>query len=447
MMRRSAFCLAWMIAALAPHFASGASVAGNTIQLERGIETFMQVDFPMRRLSIGDTKIIDVSVVDGSQLRILGLAGGRTNFSLWRDGSTTPTTYDVIVSDGISELNTRLSTGNSESIRLSDVGGKIVLEGQFDSAVAQKDARDLAKFVTGKDVLDLSGVNIQESVQVEAEIIAVSSSALRGLGVNLARLDRSFSFALTAPNTLQSFALNPGGQQRLDVNAAAPIADAFNLLLGSPKYNSLGIISALEGSNLAQTLARPTLVVRSGEKAQFLVGGEIPIPVPQGGTTNAITIEYKRFGVSLYVEPTILKDRRIALKIRPEVSELDFSNAIAVQGYAIPAIQTRETETTVEVPENEPFIIAGLMYDSGGTLNDKVPYLGDIPILGLLFQRTRETREAQELVIVVTPRLVSSTTQDQSQRDRLRNGTTWPTPRATDDPRGPAAVAGKEGAP
>ncbi len=446
MMRRLAFCLTWMIAALLPHFAFSASSTGNTIQIERGIETFIQVDFPMRRLSIGDTKVIDVSVVDGSQLRILGLAGGRTNFSLWRDGSTTPTTYDVIVSDGISSSNTRLSSSSSQSIRLSDVGGKIVLEGQFDSAVAQKDARDLAKFVTGKDVLDLSGVNIQESVQVEAEIIAVSSTALRGLGVNLARLDRSFSFALAAPNTLQSFALNPGGQQRLDVNITTPIGDAFNLLLGSPKYNSLGIISALEGSNLAQTLARPTLVVRSGEKAQFLVGGEIPIPVPQGGATNAITIEYKRFGVSLYVEPTILKDRRIALKIRPEVSELDFSNALALQGYAIPAIKTRETETTVEVPENEPFIIAGLMYDSGGTLNDKVPYLGDIPILGLLFQRTRETREAQELVIVVTPRLVSSTTQDQSQRDRLRNGTKWPTPRATDDPRGPAA-AGKEGTP
>jgi pilus assembly protein CpaC len=446
MMRRLAFCLTCMIAALLPHFAIGASDAENTIQIERGIETFMQVDFPMRRLSIGDTKIIDVSVVDGSQLRILGLAGGRTNFSLWRDGSTTPTTYEVIVSDGISELNTRLSSGNSQSIRLSDVSGKMVLEGQFDSAVAQKDARDLAKFVTGKDVLDLSGVNVQESVQVEAEIIAVSSTALRGLGVNLARLDRSFSFALTAPNTLQSFALNPNGQERLDVNVGSPIADAFNLLLGSPKYNSLAIISALEGSNLAQTLARPTLVVRSGEKAQFLVGGEIPIPVPQGGVTNAITIEYKRFGVSLYVEPTILKDRRIALKIRPEVSELDFSNAIAVQGFAIPAIKTRETETTVEVPENEPFIIAGLMFDSGSTMTEKVPYLGDVPILGRLFKRTRETHEAQELVIVVTPRLVTSATQDQSQRDRLRGGATWSPPRVTDDPRGPA-VAGKEGTP
>ena len=445
-MRRLVFLLTCMIAALLPHLAIGASTEAQTLQIERGIETYVQIDFPMRRLSIGDTKVIDVSVVDGSQLRILGLAPGRTNFSLWRDGSNTPTTYDVVVSDGISELTSRLSAGNSQSIRLSDVGGKIVLEGRFDSAVAQKDARDLAKFVTGKEVLDLSGVNVQESVQVEAEVIAVSSTALRGLGVNLARLDRTFSFSLTAPNTLQSFALNPNGQQRLDVNASTPIGDAFNLLLGSPKYNSLAIISALESSNLAQTLARPTLVVRSGEKAQFLVGGEIPIPVPQGGATNAITIEYKRFGVSLYVEPTILKDRRIALKVRPEVSELDFSNAVAVQGFAIPAIKTRETETTVEVPENEPFIIAGLMFDSGSTMTDKVPYLGDVPILGKLFQRTRETHEAQELVIVVTPRLVTSATQDQSQRYRLQNVLPPLAPRAGDEVHGPA-VAKKEGTP
>ena len=144
----------------------------------------------------------------------------------------------------------------------------------------------------------------------------------------------------------------------------------------------------------------------------------------------------------------ILKDRRIALKVRPEVSELDFSNAIAIQGFAIPAIKTRETETTVEVAENEPFIIAGLMFDSGSTINEKVPYLGDIPILGKLFQRTRETHEAQELVIVVTPRLVTSATQDQSQRERLRERATRDTPLSLRDPLGTApALADGEARP
>jgi pilus assembly protein CpaC len=183
----------------------------------------------------------------------------------------------------------------------------------------------------------------------------------------------------------------------------------------------LGIISALESSNFAQTLARPRLVVKSGEKANFLVGGEIPIPVPQGTTTTIITIQYKRFGISLDIEPTILKNRRIALKVRPEVSELDFANAIALQGYSIPAIRTRQTETTIELNENEPFIISGLMFDGGSSIIEKTPYLADIPVLGKLFQRARETHEEQELVVSVTPRLIAAAGQDQSQRAKIRN--------------------------
>jgi pilus assembly protein CpaC len=162
-------------------------------------------------------------------------------------------------------------------------------------------------------------------------------------------------------------------------------------------------------------------VVRSGEKAEFLVGGEIPIPVPQGGTANTVTIQYKRFGVSLNVEPTILKDRHIALKIKPEVSELDFSNAIAIQGFSIPAIRTRETETTVEVRENEPLILAGLMFDGGNSVREKVPFLGDLPILGEFFKRTNQTHEEQELIVAVTPRLVTSATQNRSQQQRIES--------------------------
>jgi pilus assembly protein CpaC len=143
--------------------------------------------------------------------------------------------------------------------------------------------------------------------------------------------------------------------------------------------------------------------------------------VPQGGTTNTVTIQYKRFGVSLNVEPTILKDRRIALKIKPEVSELDFSNAIAIQGFSIPAIRTRETETTVEVKENEPLILAGLMFDDGNSVKEKLPFLGDLPILGEFFKRTNETHDEQELIVAVTPRLVTSATQNRAQQQRVES--------------------------
>jgi pilus assembly protein CpaC len=149
--------------------------------------------------------------------------------------------------------------------------------------------------------------------------------------------------------------------------------------------------------------------------------------------------------VSLRVEPTILKDHRIALKIKPSVSELDFTDAVALQGFTIPAIKTRETETTVDVNESESLILAGLMFESGSNANEKVPYLGDIPILGKLFQRQRETHEEQELIVTVTPRLVSAGQQDRSQQTRLLNSITPLTPADSPYPGGrpPSARAGE----
>jgi pilus assembly protein CpaC len=325
------------------------------------------------------------------------------------------------VGDGVAALTDRLDVSNKNSARISDLGGKIVIEGEFTDALSQSDTRELAKFVTGKDVLDLSDVRTKESVEVEVEIVAVSKTALRGLGINLSRIGNDFSLVSAAPTTLRSFSFLPGESNPFTATTTTPIANAFSLLLAAPEFGALGIISALESNNFAQTLARPKLVVRSGEKANFLVGGEIPVPVPQGTATTVITIDYKRFGISLGIEPVILKNRRVALKVKPEVSELDFTNAIALQGFSIPAIRTRQTETTVELNENEPFIIAGLMFDGGSTINEKAPYLADIPVLGKLFQRARETHEEQELVISVTPRLVTGASQNQSQRANVRN--------------------------
>jgi len=416
-------CKIFLIVALIllPPFRAAAEGLPNRIEIERGVEKFVPLEAPIRRISIGDTGVLDVSVIDGSTLRILGLKPGRTTFSIWRDSGAVPDTYEAIILDGLSALTERLAASSDSDARASEIDGKIVLEGRFPDAAAQSDARALAKFISGKDPLDLSAVSANQSVEVEVEVISVSQTALKGFGFDLGKLDRGFAFSSTPPNALRSFALNQNGNVGLTVEQTAPIASAFNLLLGSPRYNALAVISALESSNFAQTLAKPRLVVRSGDKATFLVGGEIPIPVPQGGTTNAITIEYKRFGVSLNMEATILKDRRIAMKLKPAVSELDFSNAISLQGYTVPAIKTRETETTVELTQDEPFIIAGLMFDAGTTVNEKVPYLADVPILGKFFQRASATHEEQELMIAVIPHLVTSNSQDESPRAEIKD--------------------------
>ncbi|HUJ03707.1 MAG TPA: hypothetical protein VLW75_08735, partial [Rhizomicrobium sp.] len=196
------------------------------------------------------------------------------------------------------------------------------------------------------------------------------------------------------------------------------IAEAFNLLLGSPRYNVLAVISALQNADYSETLARPTLVVRSGEKADFLVGGEIPIPVPQGGTSNAVTIQYKKFGVGLTIQPEVLSDSRIALMIKPSVSELDYTNAVSLDGVTVPGLRTRQAETTVEVEAGKPLLIAGLNFDSGSATKERVPFLADVPIVGEFLKRRSETHEEQELIIAVTPHIVTPETQDRSPLDR-----------------------------
>jgi pilus assembly protein CpaC len=405
----------------------GAPVAGqehlaHEVSVERGLEKYVELPAAVKRLSIGDTKIIDVSLIDDRSLRVLGLAPGKTTFSLWSPQSTEPTIYQVVVSPNLGALRKALVRDTSLSpAQISLESGRTVMSGVFQDAGSQKRAHDLAAFMTGGDLLDISEVASDKVVQIEVEFAAISKTTLDALGLNFNKFGQKFAMATTAPSTLQSFDFPTA--VGLSTMAAPPIASAFNLLLASKKYNFLTVISALKSNNLAQTLAEPTLVVRSGEKADFLVGGEIPIPVPQGGgNSNTITIEYKKFGVGLKIEPTILKNRRIALKIAPQVSELDFSNAISIQGFTIPALRTRETETTVEVTENQPLILAGLMYAADSNVDERVPYLSQIPVIGEFFKRSHDTHETQELVVTVTPRLVSPATQDQTLRTRIRQG-------------------------
>ncbi len=186
-----------------------------------------------------------------------------------------------------------------------------------------------------------------------------------------------------------------------------PLGNAFNLLMASPTSDILGILSTLKSTNLARTLAEPTLLVRSGDPADFLVGGEVPIPVPQGNN-GSVAIEYKKFGVHLKVKATIQPDGLIGLELNPEVSELDFANAVAIQGFTVPALRTRSTTTTVDLPSGRTLVLAGLMFELQGSTIERIPYLSQIPLLGELFKRRQQSGEQQQLVVAVTPRLVDS---------------------------------------
>jgi pilus assembly protein CpaC len=241
---------------------------------------------------------------------------------------------------------------------------------------------------------------------VEVRFAAVSSTAMEALGINLQRLgDSGFQFSSNTPNTVSSFSfLN----NNLSVTGSLPLSQAFNLLMAWPGSDFMGVVSALNSANLAQVLAKPTLLVRSGESADFMAGGQIPVPVPQvGALSNAVTIDYHKFGVQLHLKATVLDDKRIVINVNPEVSELDPTNAVQIQGYTIPGIKTRSTNTTIELGDGQSFVLAGLMYSTDSSMQDKLPGIGDLPIIGTFFKQTQHSRERQELIIIATPHLVS----------------------------------------
>jgi pilus assembly protein CpaC len=230
----------------------------------------------------------------------------------------------------------------------------------------------------------------------------MSASTLRRLGFDFSVFGRGLQVAISGPSSVSSFSFTPG--VGLGLAAGLPIREAFNLFLAAPNVDFMSVLSVLSGTRLAQILAEPTLIVRSGENAEFISGGEIPVPVPQ--QQGAIGIEYRRFGIQLRLAATVLRPDRIALRISPEVSDLDFTRAVTIGGTQIPAITTRAATTTLEIGNGQSFILAGLMSSSQSDSEQKIPYIGDIPILGSFFKRVDNSRERQELVIIATPRLV-----------------------------------------
>ena len=382
--------------------------AATPLHMSIGGQKVLSLDHPISRIAVSNPKVVDVKVIDGKELRLLGLGSGHTDLQVWFDDGHPQASYRCIIGADLSGLNRALTGDVSFSeVKATSDGSKTILRGKVYSLADQARLEKIAKAYAGNAVRNLVGISDQRMVAVEIRFAAVSVSTLKALGLNFRTLGGNFEFASLGPNAGGSVGYTAGSG--LDIAPNLPIAQAFNLLLSWPGSNNfLGVVSALSSANLAQMLAEPTLLVRSGEEADFLAGGEIPIPVPQSGNNNgSVTIQYKKFGVQLNVMATVLENDRIVLKVNPEVSELDPSNGITVQGFNIPAIRTRSTRTTVELGNGQSFVLAGLMFSSSSNMEDKVPGLGDIPIIGNFFKTSLNKQERQELIIVATPRLVS----------------------------------------
>lgn len=369
------------------------ATAAREIKLVMGAQHELNLPGGVERIAIGDDTIAAVHIKragKGAAAKILlsPLKPGSTSFMVWPRGEAQAQTYMLNVQQRV-----ELRTAKASSL----------IEQQFAGELANAQSADKAKIV------DLSSVQLKSNVvQVDVKVVEFNKTQMKKVGLNLfstAPNSSGFSFGIFGRG---SYGIS-GGSSTTGA-AANPLTQAFNLLM---QFDKAGIgvnIGMLEGNNLARVLAAPTLVALSGQSANFLSGGEVPVPVPAG--TGMVAIQYKPYGIGLTVSPTVLSNDRIVLKVAPEASELDYANTIVLNSATVPSITTRRADTTVELGDGESFVIGGLVSRNTTSGTDKVPLLGDIPILGVLFKRQEFQQKESELAIVVTPRLVKPLARD-----------------------------------
>lgn len=377
--------------------------AAQTIELTVGAQRSVAGGHALQRVAIGDPAVADVLVIKGEKrggVLLVGKAAGTTSLMVWERDRDVPLTYTVNV---ITPAAASLLGPDTPSLKV--LGGTAVVSGSAATMEAHQRAVVAAEGSLGKDgsVFDTSMVASRAVVQVDVRVVEFSRTVLKELGFNFFKQNNGFSFGSYAPSALSSVSATAGQQPQ--VTSTTPITSAFNLLFNSATHGLFANLSVLENNNLARILAEPTLVALSGQSASFLAGGEIPVPVPQAlGSTS---IEYKPYGVGLTLTPTVLSPQRIALKVAPEASQLDFTNAVTISGVSVPAFTTRRADTTVELGDGESFVIGGLIDRETASNVSKVPLLGDLPVIGTFFKQLSYQQNEKELVIIVTPHLVS----------------------------------------
>ncbi|NVD43527.1 type II and III secretion system protein family protein [Qipengyuania atrilutea] len=407
-----------LVPAAAAHAQASADYGLHAGELVVPINKSQVVSTPERidRAMIGNSDIADVLPISDRSIYVLGKSRGTTSLTLYDNANRVIAVMDVTVGPDIDGMRRQLQAlMPSDDVDISLSNGSIVLSGTVpDAGMADRIAR-LATAYAGDNVINLLGMGASQQVMLEVRFAEVSRQVGEQLGVSGFAFNEDGDFGAAIGN---GAGVSPSTSAlRLDT-----ITDAFGVFGALFELGDLSVeayLDTLERNGLSRTLAEPTLVALSGESANFLAGGEFPVPVSQGngggvaGGGNAITVLFKPFGVSLAFTPTVLGNDVINLVVEPEVSSIDPSASVTVNGLTVPGLQTRRARTTLEVRDGESFAIAGLLRDETQTTVNQLPLLGSLPIIGSLFRSTSYQRGETELLIVVTPRLVQPIRPDQ----------------------------------
>jgi pilus assembly protein CpaC len=373
------------------------------IVLTAGRSTVLTTPFDVTRIAVTNPAVADALVVQPREVLIDGKGSGTVSLIVWGAGQRRQ--YDVVVDPGVTTLQqTFQQLFPGEDIRVAMNDESIILTGHASSNGVMLRAGEIAEGMSSKtgviNMLQLPGAAESQQVMLQVRVAEVNRRAIQELGTSLFALRPKESFRTTT----QQF---PAPEFNDDGNGTKLVfSDFLNVFYFNPKEGLGAVIKALEQKGLFQSLAEPNLIAYNGQEASFLAGGEFPVPVVQGsGLTAAVTILFKEFGVKLNFKPTIAGDV-IRLRVRPEVSSLDFNNGISLEGFRIPALITRRAETDLELRDGQSFVMAGLLNNTTQNDTANIPFLSKIPLIGHLFKSKAERMERTELMVLVTPRLV-----------------------------------------
>jgi pilus assembly protein CpaC len=401
-------------AAMMAGIPTAAQSEGQALHVFVGKSVVINLQSPVTRILSSNPVVIDTLATSPTQVVVEGKAAGSSSLILW-DATGHSQMLDVTVDVNVSLLRSAIQqTYPGQQINVQSDGAHLILTGTVsDPKIVEDVGKMAASYSTGV----VNSLNVapshEQQILLEVKFAEVDRTKLQQLGLNL--------FSTGAGNTIGSVTTQQFSPATLQTNSANgtggtatsgfTLSSLLNVFLFRPDINLGATITDLESKSVLEILAQPNLLALNGQKASFLAGGEFPFPVVQGGTTNgvAVTIQFRPFGVKLDFTGFVGKNGVIRMHIAPEVSTLDFSNALTISGFTVPAISTRRAETEIELKEGQSFGIAGLLDNRAQVQFSKLPGIGDIPILGHLFRSQSLNRSHTELVVLVTPHVVDPT--------------------------------------
>ena len=407
-----AACLA--VAVEAPAQTSGQHEdSTNDLSVSVGKSALVDFDKQVTRVAIGSPDVAEATAVSPKEVMVNGKTAGDTTLIVWEeDGGRQFFNVSVhasrfVAEDHVTDLRRELRTALPEqNINVTAVNNLIFLRGTVKDLTSSDRAVEIAS--TAGKVVNLLYVQVPPAprqILLKVRFASVDRSKANQLGLNI--------FSTGAANTIGTVST---GQFTAPTVAAPPgqtptatVTDALNLFFFRRDLNLGATIKALENTGVVEILAEPNVLTENGKQASFLAGGEYPYPIVQGvtgGTGAAVTIEFKEYGVRLNFIPTIMPDGNIRLQVAPEVSSLDFTNAVTISGFTIPAISVRRVNTEVELAQGQSFAIGGLLDNRETETFEKLPFIGSIPVLGKLFQSISKNRTNTELLVFITPEIV-----------------------------------------